>query len=333
MDQHEYARTSAAFLRFADEEARDRSALYDELARGTASDPLVIAFLLTLPKEKRQPNLLFAATRLLFGTPSGWCQFRHFLRENEDAIRAIMLKRSTQTNEPARCATLLPVLARLPQPLALIEVGASAGLCLMADRYGYDYGRGSLVRPSVDQLDPPIFSCVVNATTPVPTALPCVTWRAGLDLDPVDISDPNQAAWLEALVWPEQGDRLAKLRTAMSIAAENKPRIVKGDLRTDLPRLAAEAPKDATLVIFHTAVLAYIRSLQEREEFAQSVKTLCDFWISNESPRVFPKIAARAATEGPKGCFLMAVNGIPVGWTDPHGASLDWISELPESKG
>ena len=119
MDQHEYARTSAAFLRFADEEARDRSALYDELARGTASDPLVIAFLLTLPKEKRQPNLLFAATRLLFGTPSGWCQFRHVLRENEDAIRAMMLKRSTQTNEPARCATLLPVLARLPQPLGL----------------------------------------------------------------------------------------------------------------------------------------------------------------------------------------------------------------------
>ena len=177
MDQQEYARTSAAFLRFADEEARDRSALYDELARGTASDPLVIAFLLTLPKEKRQPNLLFAATRLLFGTPSGWCQFRHVLRENEDAIRAIMLRRSTQTNEPARCATLLPVLARLPQPLALIEVGASAGLCLMADRYGYDYGRGSLVRPSVDQLDPPVFSCVVNATTPVPTAPPRVTWE------------------------------------------------------------------------------------------------------------------------------------------------------------
>ena len=70
-----------------------------------------------------------------------------------------------------------------------------------------------------------------------------------------------------------------------------------------------------------------------REEFARSVKTLCDSWISNESPRIFPKIAARAATEGPKGCFLMAVNGVPVGWTDPHGASLDWISELPESEG
>ena len=91
------------------------------------------------------------------------------------------------------------MLARPRQPLALIEVGASAGLCLMADRYGYDYGRGSLVGPSVDQLDPPVFSCVVNATTPVPTAPPRVTWRAGFDLDPVDISDPNQAAWLEAL--------------------------------------------------------------------------------------------------------------------------------------
>ena len=131
MDQQERAGISAAYLRFTEEEARGRSALYDELARGVASDPLVIAFLLTLPKEKRQPNLLFAATRLLSGTPIGWGEFRRAVRENEDAIRAIMLKRSTQTNEPARCATLLPVLARLPQPLALIEVGASAGLCLI----------------------------------------------------------------------------------------------------------------------------------------------------------------------------------------------------------
>jgi hypothetical protein len=212
MDQQEYARTSAAFLRFADEEARDRSALYDELARGTASDPLVVSADASEGEASAKPFIRGHTPPL--GAPSGWCQFRHVLRENEDAIRAIMLKRSTQTNEPARCATLLPVLARLPQPLALIEVGASAGLCLMADRYGYDYGKGSLVRPSVDQLDPPVFSCVVNATTPVPTAPPRVTWRAGFDLDPVDISDPNQAAWLEALVWPEQSDRLAKLRTA-----------------------------------------------------------------------------------------------------------------------
>ncbi len=124
-------------------------------------------------------------------------------------------------------------------------------------------------------------------------------------------------------------DRLANLRAAIRIAGENKPRVVKGDLRTDLAGLIAEAPKGATLVVFHTAVLAYIRSQAERDEFARSVKSRCDFWISNKSPRIFPEIAARVGNQGPKGRFLMSVNGVPVGWTDPHGASLDWISQLP----
>ncbi len=137
---------------------------------------------------------------------------------------------------------------------------------------------------------------------------------------PVTPSDPDQIAWLEALVWPEQMDRLANLRAAIRIAGENKPRVVKGDLRTDLAGLIAEAPKGATLVVFHTAVLAYIRSQAERDEFARSVKSRCDFWISNKSPRIFPEIAARVGNQGPKGRFLMSVNGVPVGWTDPHGA-------------
>ncbi|HEY2541088.1 MAG TPA: DUF2332 family protein [Stellaceae bacterium] len=199
------------------------------------------------------------------------------------------------------------------------------------ERYGYDYGRG-LVLPATNQPDPPSFSCVVNAATPVPTAIPQVIWRAGLDLDPVDISDPNQVAWLEALVWPEQTDRLAKLRAAIRIASENKPRVVKGDLRTDLAGLVAEAPKDATLIVFHTAVLAYIRSPTEREEFARSARSLCDFWISNESRRILPEIAARIGNLGPKGRFLMSVNGVPVGWTDPHGTSLDWISQSDHAR-
>ena|SRR5258708_27497820 len=78
-------------------------------------------------------------------------------------------------------------------------------------------------------------------------------------------------------------------------------------------------------VVFHTAVLPYVPSAVEREEFARSVGLLCDFWIANETPRVLPDIAARAGREGPKGAFLMSVNGVPVAWTDPHGASVDWI--------
>ena len=99
--------------------------------------------------------------------------------------------------------------------------------------------------------------------------------------------------------------------------------MIRGDLRHGLAALAAEAPKDVTLVIFHTAVLAYL-SADDRAEFARSVRTLCDFWVANEAPRVLPDIAARTAP-GTEGRFLLSVNGAPAGWTDPHGASIEWI--------
>ena len=136
----ERSEISIRYTRFAEEEARGRSPLYESITRGVAADEAVIGFLLGLPKAKQQPNLLLAAERHLFGAPRDWPHFRELLLSDRDAVRAVMLSRSTQTNEPARCATLLPVLAQLRQPLALIEVGASAGLCLLPDHYGYDYG-------------------------------------------------------------------------------------------------------------------------------------------------------------------------------------------------
>ena len=328
MEQQDGARVSAAYLRFAEDEVRDKSPLYGEVLRGAASDPEVIGFLLTLPREKRQPNLFLAAARHLFGTPAGWDQLRRCVLQDKDALRAVMLARSTQTNEPGRCAALLPVLAGLPEPLALLEVGASAGLCLLPDFYGYDYGR-TILGPEAPRSTPPVFPCTINATTPVPARPPRVVWRAGLDLNPVDLSVPGEVDWLEALIRLEQTDRLARLRAAIKIAAEQKPRLVKGDLRTDLAALAREAPKDATLVIFHTAVLAYVSSAAEREEFARSVALLCDFWIANEMPQVFPDIARRAGREGPRGSFLLSVNSAPTAWADPHGAWLDTIDAAP----
>src|SRR4051795_12105567 len=232
--QDERARLSAAYRRFAADEARGRSPLYEELARGVAADSEILDFLLALPRPKRQPNLLFAAARSLLGTPDGWNRFRRGVMQRKDALHALMLMRSTQTNEPGRCAALLPVLTRLPQPLALLEVGASAGLCLLPDFYAYDYC-GRILAPDTKGSPPPVFPCKVNSATPIPAALPRVVWRAGLDLEPVDLSDPGEVAWLEALVWPEQIDRLARLRAAIAIACEQRPRVVKGDLRTDLP--------------------------------------------------------------------------------------------------
>jgi len=322
MDQSSSAEITRFYRRFADEEVRGRSPLYEELALGVADDMTIHDFLLTLPREKRQPNLLFAALRSLAGTPTGWRAFKQDVIANRDRLRAVMLARSTQTNEPGRCATLLPAFAALSGPLALIEIGASAGLCLIPDRYAYDYG-GDIVQPTDRRGDPPVFLCRANAATPVPTAAPEIVWRAGLDLHPIDLGDPDETAWLETLVWPEQTDRLARLQSAIAVARDDPPRVIEGDLRRDLAALAAEAPKGATLVVFHTAVLAYLPAA-ERAEFVCSVGGLCDVWIANEGPRVLPEITARAAP-GPEHRYLLSLNGTPLAWTDPHGAALDWI--------
>jgi hypothetical protein len=155
--------------------------------------------------------------------------------------------------------------------------------------------------------------------------MPRIAWRAGMDLNPLDVTRADQAAWLETLVWPEQEQRAQRLRAAMDVARIHPPRVVKGDLLRDLPALAAQAPADATLVIFHSAVLVYVAP-KDRQRFAGIVRELDAVWISNESPPVFPHIAARLAGPPPKHRFLLAVNGEPVAFTGPHGQSIDWIA-------
>jgi hypothetical protein len=329
MSEQSFAKLSALYTRFADEEFRGRSPLYEAIARDVGANREALRFLRTLPPNKRQPNLLLASVRHLCGVARNSGQFLRDLLANTDAVRSIMLTRSTQTNEPARCATLLPVFAHLPQPLALIEVGASAGLCLLPDLYAYDYG-SQMVRP--DQMgttSPPVFSCSVTATTPLPSKMPRIVWRAGLDLNPLDATDPSQVEWLETLVWPEQTQRLANLQAALKIAAAHQPRIVKADLRGDgLARLCREAPKDATLVVFHTAVLAYVDRLEDREDFGERAMSMCDYWISNENPRLLPTIAARTGRVPSPGRYLLSVNGVPTAWTDPHGTRIEWIADF-----
>jgi hypothetical protein len=304
------------FRRFAETEARGHSPLYETLANGVASDPDILTFLAELPAAKQQPNLLLAAVRFVCGIQPNPGDFHAAFLARKEAIRAEMLNRRTQTNEPGRCAVLLPVLSLLPGPLALIEVGASAGLCLLPDRYGYAYDGHRPFGPK-----PPL-PCRTNAATPVPATHPEIVWRAGLDLNPLDVRDDDDMAWLETLVWPDQPDRASRLHAAIAVARADPPRIVGGDLLTSLPALAAEAPPDATLIVFHTAVLAYIAAPDARARFGGIVRDLNAVWISNETPRVFhPGLA------GPKGAFLLSVNGEPTAWTDPHGAWIEWFAK------
>ena len=135
------------YRRFAENEARSSSPLYEHLALHVSGCDDILDFLMSLPAERRQPNLLLAAVRHVVRVPRDGGELERFVRSHGPDIARVMLARTTQTNEPARCAVMLPILARLPQPLALIEVGASAGLCLLPDRYAYDYGRARL-RPA-----------------------------------------------------------------------------------------------------------------------------------------------------------------------------------------
>ena len=315
----------ARYRDWAEHEAKGLSPLYEALARGVAESEPLLRFVSTLPGPKQQPNLVFAAVRHLYGTPRDPRHLEALVRQHAEPIRAVVLARRTQTNEPGRCATLLPALARLPQPLALLEVGASAGLCLLPDRYGYDYGRARLQPQGPDADGAPVFPCRANDATPLPDRLPRIAWRAGLDLNPLDVADPDAAAWLQTLVWPGQEARAERLRAAMAVARRDPPRVVRGDLLRDLHALAATAPADATLVVFHTSVLAYVDP-PGRERFAAAVRETGAVWISNESPSVFPQIAAKLDFEPPENRALLAIDGQPLAITAFHGQSIDWLA-------
>jgi len=311
--------TASWYRWFGDVEAADVSPTYARLARFVADDAVLVGRLDALPEWKRQPNLLFGVTRYLGGPVGDPAAFREWVLGHWDEVVAQLLVRRTQTNEPGRCAPLLPLLAALPQPLALLEVGTSAGLCLYPDRYAYDFhghriGTGPVTLP-----------CAVAGPVPLPAAVPTVVWRAGLDLNPLDPASPEDLRWLESLVWPEQRHRRERLRAAAAIAAADPPHVVRGDLRADLAALAARAPADATLVIMHTAVLAYLEP-PERAAFAATVRDLPGHWISNEGAPVFPWQAAAAGLPGDQARrFVLALDDRAVALTDPHGASLTWL--------
>lgn len=312
------------YRRFAADEARGSSPLYEMLSNHVAESAALLGFLSRFPAELQQPNLFLAAVRHVAGTPSDPEQLEDIVQRNAEAIARTMRSRSTQTNEPGRCAVLLPVLSAISGPIALLEVGASAGLCLLPDKYGYDYGRLRIDAPDDTRAIAPVLRCDASANTPLPQSPPSIAWRAGLDLSPRSVHSAEDMAWLETLVWPEQQARLERLRSAASVARIVDPGVIRGDLRTDLTGLASRAPAQAKLVVFHTAVLAYVTSQDDRDAFARTCRDLGATWICNEYPYAYPRIAEKVRGPHPRGHFLLAVDGRPVAWTTPHGQRIAW---------
>ena len=319
MHGHDLGLSVAENYRAFAQDARGRSPIYESLAGSVAEDTAILRFLGSLPPEKRQPNLLFAAARYLLGVPADLDRLRALVSQNQAGLSEVMLARRTQTNEPARCATLLPALAQLPPPLALIEAGASAGLTLLIYRYSYDYAGHRIA--GQDPLAPTL-SCEPRGPVPLPSQLPAIIWRAGLDLSPLDVTSDDDVRWLSCLVWPGESDREQRLAAAIALARRDPPVVHRGDLLTDLPALAAQAPADATLVVYHCAVLAYLTPA-DRQRFAATVRGLPAVWLSNEGPGVMPELPIPPYQGTP---FVLARDGhTPIALTDPHGTWLQWL--------
>jgi hypothetical protein len=155
--------------------------------------------------------------------------------------------------------------------------------------------------------------------------VPTVVWRAGIDPHPLDLADPDALAWLGHLVWPEQDARRRRLADAAKLVRDDPPRLVTGDLVDDLAAVAATAPADATLVVLHSAVLAYV-DVPRRHRFVELVRGLPGHWVANEHPSLVQGLVADPGPPppgpGPEP-FVTALDGVPVGWSGPHGQSWD----------
>ena len=318
------------YRQFADVECRGYSELYFGLSNAVADDRELVEFIARMPVI--QPNLFFASIQFLTGPddfPRCGDDLRTFVRSTGDQLERLMKSRRTQTNEIGRCAVILPA---LPEgPLALLEVGASAGLCLLLDCFSYDYGVARLDTDS----SAVSLRCEVKGSLSIPDAMPQIVWRAGLDIDPVDLSDNRDVRWLLSCVWADHTERRQRLAAAIELAQARKMSVLRGDLLSDLPMLLTEVPRNARLVVFHSAVLGYVRR-EDRPVFAEALANASKkrqiVWISNEAPGIVPEIASLAPplaelrfllgrtrfTNGDREDELLALS-------HPHGSELEWL--------
>jgi hypothetical protein len=330
-DGAEWSRLSQQYRDYARFElATHGSPIYAAICARLADDPPVGAAALAARDGFRTPLILLAAVHHLLldglrhplaayypslsGTDARpiddglYASFADLVTAHREPVAELVMTHTTQTNEARRTVLLVPPLAMIAEeagePLALLEVGASAGLNLLPDRYGFTIGsRATGDRASVVQI-----ACAVEGALrpPVPATLPAIAWRAGLDLNPLDIRQPDTVAWLRALIWPEHLDRMAILDGAVALARGDPPRLVRGDLVDDLPALAAEVPRGLPLVVADTWVLAYATP-ERRLDFIRTLREVAagrgaPLWlISCEGEAVVASLGLGIALPPPDG--------------------------------
>lgn len=359
--------------RFRDFEhtAASRAPLYARLSSGIADDAALLALLDEAPVEQQLPVLLFAAVHLLVlegrggdlarfypnldhsgrhddhgaadpnPTASGHLDpfpaFRRVALEHAERVRTLAATRQTQTNEIGRCALYLPALASIAAdsgPLALVDVGTSAGLNLLLPRYGFDYGEHGVIAGTSDIVLP----CVIRGTAPVgvsvPRTMPVVAASAGIDAHPVDVLDDDAVRWLEACVWPDMTERFARLRSAVTLARQHPPDVVVGDAVDDVGAVVERLRGHGHPVVLTSWVLNYL-SIERQQQFVEALDRIGSSgdlsWVVAESPAETPGLPVPAG-EPPESLTVVSLvrwrRGVRtvarLGTAHPHGYWLRW---------
>jgi hypothetical protein len=307
------ARTLAQVYRhFGEVDAAETSPLYERVAVALSESVEALRAIEAAPARKRHPTVILAALHDLAlagrapalaaayaaedGHAAAGAAIDTLLRMT-DSVVDIAVRRQPRTNETGRCAAVLyPAIAEAARrvganAVGLIDVGCSAGLNLHVDRVGITYSNGqSLGDPS----SPVQLSSSIVGDRPIPTrAMPEVVARVGVDLDPVDVTDADDARWLRACLWPDQPEGVARLEAEMALATTAPPLLLQGNAVEELPGAFARVPADALPVVTTTWALSHfplksrLRFLHRLDEAAAGRAVA---WVSAEGVGVAPAI-------------------------------------------
>ena len=271
------------------------SPLYQELCRIVAAEPSILAKLTHRRAGQQASFLFFAALHdtLLDGAdhplrdyyaslvrePRDPTDVRvsllDFIRHHSDRLDELIRTRLVQSNVVRRAAALRYALwavrRHTDQPIHLVEVGASAGLLLAVARYRYRIGGREFGNPDSTV----VIDSEWRGPQPVPDlndVAPIAT-RIGLDLHPIDVTDPDDCRWLTALVWPEERSAAALLAAAIAEAANEPPHIVAGDATEQCRRIGQDLPDGEPRLVFHSAVRMHVPA-EQRAGFDAAIDTI-----------------------------------------------------------
>ena len=244
-----------------------------------------------------------------------------------DGVLRAALDRPPQTNEIARSAMLLPgflaVARETGLPLQLAEIGCSAGLNLLFDRFSYRYGDAAWGEPNA----PVRLAPEVRGSRPPLAGDLVVTGREGCDIAPIDVASPDDRQVLRSYVWPDQPARLERLDGALALAAETHFSLVRADAAAFVGRKLDARSHGACLVLFHSIMWQYMPQGTRdaivaalAEAGARTHKGAPLAWLRMEPRDMADPFATLSLTLWPGGETRHLAH------CDYHGRWIDWLA-------